>query len=327
MSNVISPTLLNGLESLSNYSYPEILEHNLISFFDWGLINGNGFLNVRIPTSGAYGGDFSRLRLVKDARYTDGQVWEAARMNWVWETGLSSSVQPISISGIYVGNTFRPTTDGTYYIDYPNGRVIFNNAISTSSIIKVEHSSKFVNVTSTQNVPWLRLGQNNSFRVDDSNFLANSGNWNNYGETRVQFPTIALEILQEKLSGFQIGGNQYCRNRINFFIIAEDKNTVDRLAHIIDIQREKTIYLFDSNNIATNDKFPLNQFGTPNSGFLTYPSLVQYSGDGGYRYTRGVLWGKMSFIDSEVQERQQVMQNIYQRSVVLTTEAVLTSIP
>lgn len=320
------PTQLNSLESLTNFTYSEILEHNLVSFFDWGFINANGFVNVDIPTSGAYGGDFSRLRSVRDNRYTNGQVWETARMNLVWETGLSSSVSPISISGIYVNNVFRPTTDGTYYIDYPNGRVIFNTAISTNSVVRMAHSSKWINVTSTFNVPWLRIAQNNSFRVDDGNFLVNSGEWARYGETRMQFPTVAIEIVDEKNEGFQIGGGQYCRNRINFFVIGEDKNSVDRIANIIKNQNEKTIYLFDSNQLASAGKFPLNQFGTPNSGFITYPTMVQYSGDGGYRYTRGVLWGKMTFLNPNMEPRQQIMQNIYQRSVTMTTEAVLTNV-
>jgi hypothetical protein len=321
-----SPTTLNGLDNISDFSYQEILEQNLITFFDWGLINADGFMNVRIPSSGAYGGDFSKLRPVDDIRYATGRVWESARMNWVWETGLASSVQPISISGLFINNIYKPITGGTYYIDYPNGRVVFNTGIALNSTVRIEHSSKFVNVTSTQNVPWLRFSQNNSFRVDDTNFLSGSGLWSNYGETRVQFPTIAVEVLTERKAGFQIGGGQYCRNRVNFFVIAEDKNTVDRLSHIIDNQYQKTIYLFDSNRMASDSKFSLNQFGTPNSGFLTYPSMVQYSGDGGYRLTRGILWGKLSLIDSEVQERQQIAQSVYQRSVILTTEAVQTNL-
>lgn len=326
MNNNLGPTSLNSLESLTNYTYTEILEQNLISFLDWGFINADGFSNFSVPASGSYGGDFTRLRPVDDNRYSAGRVWEAVRMNWVWETGLASSVQPISISGVFVNSTFRPINDGSYYIDYPNGKIVFNTGIALSSVVKISHSSKWINITSTDSVPWLRIGQPASFRADDSDFLTGSGLYQNYGETRMQFPTVAVEVIDEKNQGFQIGGGQYCHNRVNFFIIAEEKNTVDRIANIIKNQNEKTIYLYDSNKLKSSNKFPLNQFGSPNSGFLTYPSLVQYSGDGGYRYTRGVLWGKLSFDEAQVQERQQLISNLYQRAVTIRTEAVLTNV-
>ena len=326
MINNLGPTSLNSLESLTNYTYTEILEQNLTTFFDWGFINADGFSNFRIPASGAYGGDFTKLRCVNDARYSSGKIWESDRMNWVWETGLASSTQPISISGLFVNNVFKPVDDGSYYIDYPNGRVVFNTGIAITSNVRIEHSSKWIKLTSTDSVPWLRIGQQNSFRVDNADFLTGSGSYQNYGETRLQFPLVAVEIADEKNEGFQIGGGQWCRNIVNFFVIGEDKNTVDRLANIIKNQNEKTIYLYDSNRLASSNKFPLNQFGTPNSGFLTYPTLVQYSGDGGYRYTRGVLWGKLTFIESQVQDRQELTTNLYQRSVVLKTEAVLTNV-
>lgn len=320
------PTQLNGIETLGNYSYTEILEQNLIAFFDWGFINAGGFSNISIPTSGAYGGDFSRLRPVNDARYNNGRVWEAARMNWVWETGLATTNQPVSISGVFVGATFHPASGGTYHIDYPNGRIVFNTGIALTNTVRLAYSNKWINVTSTASVPWLRYAQPNSYRVDDRRFLAGSGDYAIFGQSRVQFPTVAIEIADEKLTGYQIGGNQYARNRVNFFVIGEDKSSVDRIADAINLQNEKTIYLYDSNRLAASGKFPLNHNGTPNDNFITYPAMVAYSGDGGYRMNRGVLWGKLSFIESQVQPRQELTNNLYQRSVVVTTEAVLTSI-
>ena len=319
------PTELNGLENLANYSYEEMLEQNLISFLDWGFINVGGYTNNNIPTSGAYGGDFSRLRPVKDERYDDGQVWEAARMNWVYETGLSASTQPISISGLYVGSTFRPANSG-YIIDYPHGRIIFDTAISQTSVVKMSYSSKWVYVTSTSNVPWLRIGQKASFRPDNSNFLVGSGDYSYYSESRIQLPAIAIEVVDSQKRGFQLGGNQWNYSKVNFFIIAEDKNAVDRLASIIDNQHQKTIYLYDANLVAANNAFPLNQDGSPINNFPTYPTLVRYSGDGGYMLTRSVLYGKMTFVESQIEQRQQLTPNLYQRCVGVRTEAILTNI-
>ena len=79
------------------------IENNLKWFLDWSLLGIGGWSNVNIPTSGAYGGTFDKLRLVNDPSYTNGQVWEGARKDWVWETGSSyEGYDPIQISGVYL---------------------------------------------------------------------------------------------------------------------------------------------------------------------------------------------------------------------------------
>ncbi len=69
------------------------LENNLKVYFDWAFLQIGGWFDVDIPTSGAFGGDFSQLRLVHDDSYTDGQVWQGARKDWVWETGVNYKVR------------------------------------------------------------------------------------------------------------------------------------------------------------------------------------------------------------------------------------------
>jgi hypothetical protein len=323
------PTELNCLDSLSTYSYKEILEQNLISFFDWGFVNVGGFTNANIPTSGAYGGDFSRLRAVNDVRYSGTnsnlrRVWEAPRMNWVWETGLVSTTAPVNISGVFVGSTFYPNSGGTFYIDYPHGHIVFNTGIAINSVVRMAYSSKWIHVTSTENVPWLRLGQRSSFRADSAQFLQGSGDYEWYGESRLQFPVVAVELARSHQTGYELGGNHLAYDQVNFFVIAEDKGAVDRIADVIGRQNDKTVYLYDPNRLATNNAAPLNLNGSINSR-LTYPALVVYSGDGGYRLTKGVLWGKTTLLNAQVQDRQELTPSIYQRSVTLTAESVLTA--
>ena len=82
------------------------LESNLKSYLDWGMLGIGGWFNVNIPTSGAWGGTFDQLRVVDDPSYTLGQVWETARKDWVWETGVAyTGGSPIDISGVYVNST------------------------------------------------------------------------------------------------------------------------------------------------------------------------------------------------------------------------------
>jgi len=322
----MSATELKGFDSFFKYSYLENLEKNLIMFFDWGFINKGGFQNFNIPTSGAYGGEYSRLRPVDDARYSSGRIWESARLNWVWESGVSSSTPPIAISGIFVNNVFRPVGDGTYRIDYPDGRIIFNSGIALNSTVRVAHSSKWINVIPSNSVPWLRKIQQNSFRVDNTNFLAGSGDWINYGETRLQLPFVAVEIVNDKYEGAALGGSQYCYARAKFYVVAEDPPTVNRIANAISSQNDKTIFMFDSNRMATENRFPLDVYGSIASGAMTYPQLVAYSGNGGYLQLDGILAGKVSLDDVQVQELYPLTSNVIQKVVTFTTTAVLTKI-
>ena len=67
---------LNKINHVGDSTISLLLQDNLIELFDWGLIDGGGFTNISIPTSGNYGGDKHKLRLVDDPRYTKGRVWE-----------------------------------------------------------------------------------------------------------------------------------------------------------------------------------------------------------------------------------------------------------
>src|SRR5579859_2905287 len=108
MPNPGTPTQLKGVTDIGRPLLTEMLESNISQFFQWGLLNVGNFFQVRIPTSGAYGGDFSRLRLGDDPNFPAGQVWEGVRKDWVWESGLNYAVQPIQISGVYVNGSYYP---------------------------------------------------------------------------------------------------------------------------------------------------------------------------------------------------------------------------
>ena len=84
MSCNISTTFTH-VSQVGNTLLNSQLESNLKSFLDWGMLGIGGWFNVNIPTSGAWGGTFDQLRLVDDPSYGEGQVWESARKDWVWE--------------------------------------------------------------------------------------------------------------------------------------------------------------------------------------------------------------------------------------------------
>ncbi len=256
------------------------IETNAACFFSWGLANIGGFLNVTTPTSGVNGGDMSRLQPVNDPRYNTGQVWQAFRQDWVWESGLECTRQPIHVSGVNVNGTFHPVSETGAYshlIDYPYGRIIFDTPISTGSVVDAEYSFRIYHV-STADVPWWREIQAQSLRIDDPQFSQwGSGTWDILAENRVQLPHIIVETAPQAttVSGREIGSSRVITHQeVTFHVLAEDRPAMKFLHDVVSHQREKTIFAFDKNEVLKHDRFGLDQYGSPAQSGLNYPDLI-----------------------------------------------------
>lgn len=280
-------TRFKGISHIGDTLLSKALETNLISFCNWATLGIGGFFNVNIPTSGAYDGDFSRLRLVDDPNYSAGQVWEGARADWVWETGVEYDYQPIHASGVQVNGTFylTATTTGTYahHINYPLGRVVFDNAIPRTSVVKCEHSYRYVHYTHGS-VPWWRQIQTNSMRVDDGHFLQQgSGSWDILSQNRIQLPAVIIEsVPKTSRIPLQIGDSSAIVSQDALFhILAENPDDAKLLHDVITYQWDKYLMFFDPNLMFSTDRFPLDANGALASGATMYPDLIKPTGDGG----------------------------------------------
>lgn len=296
------------------------LEANLVSFFNWGFLEIGAFSNIYIDTSGHYG-TFSTLSYTKDPRYTDGQIWQGFRQNWVYESGLQYNTQPIIISGVYVNGGFYPSnTTGTYkhHVDYQRGRIVFDTAIPTTSVVKAEYSYKHVSVVDAE-VPWIRELQKNSYRVDDAHFTTPaSGMWAMIGDNRIQLPAIIVEIESNRgFKPYQLGQGQYVNQGVNIHIIGETPFDKNQLMDIVSNQHDKTIYMYDRNVVRDSGLFPLDYRGALNSGAWTYPNLVQSEGSMTY-------WRKLTFKDTRVIPLK--VADYYGATVKTTCEVIMTEI-
>lgn len=321
-------TSLKFIDSIGKTTLSQQLQDNLVEFFNWGIMDKGGFFNVNIPAVGLYGGNKHQLRLVDDPNYTAGQVWEGYRNNWVWESGLSTATQPIAISGVHVGGNFHPATGvGTYahHIDYPNGRIIFDSAISTTSTVTAEYSYKWVKVTTANATPWFREVQYRAARLESSQFSnTGSGDWDQLGQTRLQLPAIGIEIVPRRsVKPLQLGDiSQWVYTDVLFHILAEDEHTRNKLVDIVSLQSEKTIYMFDIDKIATSGRFPLDYRGMLSdksvaSGALTYPNLVTVSG---YRDR------ELRFESTTIQQMDAINPSLHLGTVRGTTEVILSQL-
>lgn len=315
---------LSGFDYIGQPTLTDILRTNLITFFDWGFVDKGGYWNNTITTSGIYGGNWNKLKPVRDPNYTNGRVWGSKRKNWVWETGTSKGT-PIAISGIFVNDNFLPYGSG-YYVDYINGQVIFDSARSLSDTVQLEYSFKWINVMDARAVPWIRKLQTQSFRVDDAMYIVSSGENIELAQSRIQLPAVAIElVVDRRYKGHALGG--YGKNAFTdviYHVIAEDDTTVGHLLDIISMQDDKTIFVFSPERMANNNAFPLDSRGEISSGVLTYPNLVQPTGDGGFRCTDKILNGKLTFSNTRASNGQWLNSEVYTGTVRMTTEVVLS---
>lgn len=318
---------LKGINNIFDATLNNELQDNIVEFLDWGLLEKGNYFNVTLGEQDPQGNDYSLLRMSSNQHYASGQAWEGFRKNWVWQSGTGYNPEPLvgtndaipGLSGVYVDDDFYPsdtTGDYAHSVDYFNGRIIFDQPIPTGSKVQAEYSYKYINVVYSNALPWIREIQ---YRTDGpvGNFsVQDKGEFNLVPEMRLQLPAIAVEIVPRRTArGYQLGGGQFVYTDVLFHCLAEDEMTRNKLVDIISYQNDKTIFMFDTNEVADSGAFPLDYNGVPVSGALRYPDLVNaYTGS------------RMRFENSIVQGMELINSNFYAGIVRMTTEVINTSI-
>jgi hypothetical protein len=299
-----------------------MLEVNLKMWYDWSFLKIGGWVNVAIPTAGAWGGDFSKLRLVRDEGYTVGQVWESIKKDWVWEDGVDyvdkdgTTRNPLVVGTPTVNNV---TSAVPFTINYPLGRIIFDTPISSTATVKLPYSYRAVQVYRADDAPWFFELQFGSNDANSPHFAQNDdGSWMVGANHRVQMPCIIIEAIPRADStGYELGnGSLVIRQDVLFHVVAETRNDRNKLIDVIRQQSDKGIWLFHVDNVIENDDFPLDENGSL-VGSKTYPELVATEGDGGYR------WRQCHMTRAVVSELQSIHPKLHEGTVRTTMEVVL----
>jgi hypothetical protein len=321
---------LKGFNSINDATVTNLIQDGLIEYFDYALLDKGNYYNVDFGETAPNGEDYSRLRLSSNDQYVSGQVWEGFRGNWVWQSGLTpdgktppnvgTNKNYPGISGVYVNGNFQPTSgEGTYahYVDYFNGRVVFDSPIPTGSTVQAEFSYKYINVVYANNMPWLRETQKRTMQPT-ANFLGVSeGAWDMPPESRLQLPAIAIEAVpQRRFKGYQLGGGQWVYSDIIFHCIAEDEYTRNLLLDIVSNQNDKNIFIPDSNMIDSSGAYPLDQNGTPVPSALQYPELIN-------DYSRG---SRIRLTKANISDMFIPQSELYGGTVRMTAELIKSNI-
>ena len=313
-------TKFNKVSHIGNTLLSSEIENNMKWFLDWAFLGIGGWSNVTMPTSGAFGGTFDTLRLVNDPSYSKGQVWEGARKDWVWETGSSyEGYDPIQISGVYVNGVLKGTGDATYghHYNYPLGRVVFDNPISTTDTVKVEYSYRNVQVYVADEAPWWDELQYNSLRVDDTYYSSTgSGSWGILANHRVQMPAIVLETVpRRRFKPYQLGDtSQFVQQDIVFHIVGENRWWRNQLVDILSYQIDSQLWLFKTDTLIGSGAYPLDYRGMKVSSPLNYDDVVNTPQ---YRY----LLARMT--NMSITEMESYDARLHEGTVRATLEVVL----
>lgn len=302
-------TNLRPVGNIGDSDLTNQIQYNTAAYWNWALLGIGGYINVTIPTTGAFGGNYHILKPTHDDAYNDGQVWQSIRKDWVWETGVEfTGTQPIHVSGVYINGNFYLPNDAIYghTIDWKLGRIIFDTEIATTSVVTANYSYRYCQIYTDDDVDIQTEVQFRSTRPDDSHFdQMSSGNFIEHDQ-KIQLPCIVIEnTTRGRKKGYQLGdGSIYVYPELLFHVLAESARERNFLLDKIDLNTPKTILMYNFDTMAVNDDIPLNFDGTLNSGAKMYPELVT-----------DYLWKQLNVEDTEITAVQKHSKRFYTGTV------------
>jgi hypothetical protein len=314
-------TKFNNVDNIGQHSLLNQLEENVKTFLDWGLLNIGGFVNVNIPTSGLYGGSFHELKTSDHPGYTKGQLWQSAKKDWVWETGVNyNGSQPNKITNISINNVSYPAPTGSgsigFYINYPLGQVVFNKPLPPTSSVKLQHSYRWCQTYKSSSDPyWVEL-QGLTYDPSPALQQKDKGSYNLSSNHRIQMPCIIIEPIARSFSQpWQLGAFDFAIDQdILLHVFAENSHDKNHLTDIIRLQKQKTIWLYDINKVVNSGVNPLDYRGSLNNNGKNYHDLVT---NPSYR------WHKCYFKEISISEMESQNKSLYWCTIRLTTEVII----
>jgi hypothetical protein len=243
-----------GLE----YKQRSQLKLNYKLFTDMHMLREGAFTNI---ASGSTFYDGSSLSLLlpdtnADDLFTgvsDGQVWQSAYRQWVYESGVpldgtNVSTPPTVASGVYIEGAFRHTTDPEFghTIDYQQGRIIFNSPQPLDLKIHADFAARDVRVGFEHD-----FNQQLTEGVIGTKFTTNplTSMQLVYPSGRIQnFPAVFIEVDGRSFTPFELGNRSaITQDEIKFHVWALDDLTRDNIVDILTSQWRKAVPMVNFN--------------------------------------------------------------------------------
>lgn len=273
-------TKFKNTTSISDTFLLNALEVNMKLFLDWSFLCIGAWFDAKIGEDSFQGvNQYSKLVPVSDPSYLDGQVWQSIRKDWVWENGIDfNGASPIPVSGIEVDGNYLPNNGTQYSINYPEGKIIFDTPQAIGSNIMANYSYRNIQTYRANDSPWFNYLQYASFNTanPDINRLED-GDWSIAGEHRIQLPAIVIESISRSRSyPYELGNNSIVIEQdVEFYVLAENKNDRNKMLDILRMQQDLVLMLYDTDELAKNDAFPLDYKGSLKISPKMYPTIVE----------------------------------------------------
>jgi hypothetical protein len=270
MSSFIDSTNFYGSKTLT-----QTLRENLVGMLRYGLLEIGAYYNITLGLTNQHGDDLSRYRPVSYPGTTGIRVFQGFKADAVWESGItvqSTGIsQPIAITGIVVNNTFAATGSTvlgtTYYLDYPNNRVVFAAPVPSGTKVQVPHSVRAVSVYDTVGDVYRKLVSD--WVAQPSGTSAST----DYSiEEKAYLPAVFVRIDGYSDSVGHELGSRTKRSKANITIDTISTNDFDgeRLLDICYGLETRTMRLFDVDTVPK----PLDYRGALKPDAITYPAMI-----------------------------------------------------
>ena len=259
------------VSSFNNSLILNTLEVNLKAFLQHSFLSIGSWSDVQLNQQNLVTSPLSDLQLSEDPAYKRGQVWISAKKDWVYENTTYSNRSPIS-PVVYINNN---VVQNGYIIDYNNGRIIFDNPKNPSSIIKTKYSYNNIQIHRSSDCLWWKLIE--SGLIDPKDIKSNGrGDWSIGPHHKIQMPCVVVDAISRAINyPYELGSKSLKIDQdVIFNVLAENKNDRNQILDIIRLQQDNTIWLFNINKAAQENKLTLDHNGSLNPIGLDYTNLV-----------------------------------------------------
>jgi len=215
------------------------------------------------------------------------QVWQSPYQEWVYESGIvmndspyiSGMAPPMQASGIYVNGTFFSQDTGVsglnFYIDYINGRIIFDsaNAIPENSQVQAEYSYRMVRVDTEDKFDREEIEMLAETELKDNPWSNNNELYPSGGFRTGTLPAVFLELGEGDKRAYEMGNRSSIKTQpLHAHIFAYDTATRNSILDLIDNRWRIVMPMIDFNWAP----LPLSGlYGTLSPEYIPFQTLLE----------------------------------------------------